>query len=62
MEQIIATPHDYPHAYVPNEKYLPDAIPNLHLYKPSSHGFEAKIRQRLDQLSQLDLAFTEDND
>ena len=62
MEQIIATPHDYPHAYVPNEKYLPDAIPNLHLYKPSGHGFEAKIRQRLDQLSQLDLAFTEDND
>ena len=26
-------PHDYPHAYVPNEKYLPDAIPNVR-YKP----------------------------
>lgn len=53
-------PHDYPHGYVPGETYLPDAIASSHLYKPSGHGFEAKIRQRLDQLSQLDLAFNED--
>jgi putative ATPase len=53
-------PHDYPHGYVPGETYLPEAIASSHLYKPSGHGFEAKIRQRLDQLSQLDLAFNED--
>ena len=53
-------PHDYPHGYVPGETYLPDAIASSHLYKPSGHGFEVKIRQRLDQLSQLDLAFNED--
>ena len=44
-------PHDYPHAYVPNEKYLPDAIPNVHLYKPSGHGFEQRSVSDLTNLA-----------
>lgn len=42
-------PHDYPEAFVP-ERYLPKAIENLTVYKPSDRGIEEKIKARLESL------------
>ena len=55
-------PHDYPHAYVPGETYLPDLLAAVRLYQPSDEGFESKIRQRLNVLAQLDRQSSRIND
>lgn len=46
--------HDEPGAYAAGEHYLPDAMPEQHLYQPSDRGLEAKIAQKLAYLKQLD--------
>ncbi len=46
--------HDYPHHYVPNERYFPDEIDNIKFYEPTNQGFEARIQERLKFLASLD--------
>ena len=46
--------HDYPHHYVPNENYWPDAMPAQQFYEPTNQGLEAKIVERLRFLKDLD--------
>jgi len=47
--------HDEPDAYAAGEQYFPDDMEPLHLYHPTDHGLEARIRERLDELRALDL-------
>lgn len=39
-------PHDEPHAYVANERYLPDEVSMGPFYEPSDRGAEKVIRER----------------
>lgn len=42
-------PHDYPGGVV-EQRYLPDGLPaGEPYYQPTDHGFEARIRKRLDE-------------
>ncbi len=41
-------PHDDPRGWVPQE-YLPADAAERHYYVPSSHGFEAEVRKRMDE-------------
>jgi putative ATPase len=46
--------HDEPDAYAAGERYLPDGMPDPKLYEPVARGLEARIRERLEELRQLD--------
>jgi putative ATPase len=45
--------HDEPHAYAPNENYFPEGL-NPTFYRPTDRGLEAKIREKLQFLRDLD--------
>jgi len=43
----------YPHdetGFSPEETYLPDELVDRRYYRPTDHGFEARIRERLSEL------------
>lgn len=44
-------PHDYPDGFVP-ERYLPEEIGSLELYKPTDRGIDIQIGERLNRLRQ----------
>jgi putative ATPase len=46
--------HDYPEAYVAGENYFPDDLPAIHFYQPTENGLEAKIKEKLNYLRNLD--------
>ncbi len=41
-------PHSYPGHFIP-QQYLPEILRGTHFYKPSSEGFEAAVKQRLEE-------------
>ena len=43
-------PHDSAEGYVAGVRYLPDELGNVRFYEPSTHGVEAKIKERLEGL------------
>ncbi len=43
-------PHDFDGAYVPAD-YLPEALAGQRFYQPTSSGYEAELRDRLDALA-----------
>lgn len=46
--------HDEAHAYASGESYFPEALKNACFYEPTEYGLEAKIKQRLNSLKELD--------
>jgi len=48
--------HDEPGAYAAGETYFPDALGERRYYQPTDRGLEAKIREKLARLRQLDAA------
>jgi len=46
--------HDEPDAYAAGEDYFPEGMKRPVFYEPTSYGLEAKIRERLDRLRELD--------
>lgn len=46
--------HNEEGAYAAGEQYLPDGLDELRFYQPTSRGMEAKISEKLAQLSELD--------
>jgi putative ATPase len=42
--------HDEPDAYAAGERYVPDALPERHYYRPVPRGFEIKIAEALARL------------
>jgi putative ATPase len=42
-------PHD-DSGFSPGEAYLPDELLDRRYYRPTDHGFEARIRERLNDL------------
>jgi putative ATPase len=46
--------HDEPDAYAAGERYLPEGMPDTRFYEPTPRGLEARIRERLDALGELD--------
>lgn len=46
--------HNEEGAYAAGEQYLPDGLEELSFYQPTSRGMEAKISEKLAQLSELD--------
>jgi putative ATPase len=46
--------HDEDEAYAAGETYLPDGMKPVRFYQPVDRGLEAKIRERLAHLRQLD--------
>ena len=48
-------PHAYQDHYVP-EQYLPGGMQGTYFYEPSDQGYEARLRQRLEQLRARDEA------
>ena len=46
--------HDEPEAYAAGEHYFPEGMKELRFYDPTPRGLEAKIRERLDRLRELD--------
>ncbi len=46
--------HDETGGYAAGERYLPDEIGEPRWYQPTSHGMEAKIREKLDTLRAMD--------
>ena len=47
--------HDEPEGYAAGEHYFPDAMPAKTFYRPTDRGLEARIREKLGHLRQLDL-------
>ena len=45
--------------FAPGEEYLPEALQGRRYYRPSQHGFEARIRERLERLRQAEDASDE---
>ena len=45
--------HDYPRHYV-EQQYLPDEIKDEVFYRPGDEGYEAKIKEHLQQLKEND--------
>lgn len=45
-------PHDYPGGFVP-ESYLPEALKDLRVYRPTDRGLDAQIRERLEHYRSL---------
>ncbi len=50
--------HDEPDAYAAGVHYFPDAMERQHYYEPVPRGLEIKIREKLQQLRQRDIAAT----
>jgi putative ATPase len=48
--------HDEADAYAAGERYLPDDMPDVSFYEPTSRGLEGKIRERLEALRARDQA------
>lgn len=48
--------HNYPHAFVAGERYLPAAIADTVFYQPNERGLEAKISEKLRWLQSLNQA------
>jgi putative ATPase len=46
--------HDEPHGYAAGETYMPDGVEEPRAYRPVDRGLEAKIREKLAWLRQLD--------
>ena len=46
--------HDEPEAYAAGESYFPDGMTPPQFYEPAPRGLEAKIREKLEQLRELD--------
>ena len=46
--------HDEPDAYAAGERYLPEGMRDPKFYEPTARGLEARIRDRLHELLQLD--------
>ena len=46
--------HDEPHAYAAGETYLPDEMAEPNWYRPTAHGLEGKIAEKLAFLRALD--------
>ncbi|MBI4207908.1 MAG: replication-associated recombination protein A [Betaproteobacteria bacterium] len=46
--------HDEPDAYAAGENYFPDEMTPPEFYAPTPRGLEAKIKERLDHLRELD--------
>jgi putative ATPase len=46
--------HDEADAYAAGERYLPEGMPDPKLYEPTPRGLEARIKERLAELRQLD--------
>jgi putative ATPase len=46
--------HDEPDAYAAGENYFPDGMQNPAFYRPTGRGLEARIREHLERLRQLD--------
>ncbi|HRQ05358.1 MAG TPA: replication-associated recombination protein A [Nitrosomonas halophila] len=46
--------HDEPGAYAAGENYLPEGLPEIRFYQPTSHGLEVKIAEKLAHLRELD--------
>ncbi len=46
--------HDEPHAYAAGENYLPEDMEKPQWYKPTERGLEAKIKEKLAFLQNLD--------
>lgn len=44
------TPHADPRGYLPGETYLPDAVVGTELYRPTQHGLERSIKEKLDAI------------
>ena len=48
--------HDEDEGYAASENYLPEGMPKVSFYRPTERGLEAKIREKMAQLRQLDQA------
>jgi putative ATPase len=48
--------HDEPQAYAAGEDYLPEGMPAVSFYEPTSRGLEGKIGEKLAHLRELDAA------
>ncbi|MGH8633581.1 MAG: replication-associated recombination protein A [Burkholderiales bacterium] len=46
--------HDEQDAYAAGENYFPEGMKQPHFYRPTERGLEARIREYLDRLRQLD--------
>lgn len=46
--------HDEPEGYAAGERYFPEGMPDRVYYRPAPRGLEIRIRERLEQLRQLD--------
>ncbi|WP_076411647.1 replication-associated recombination protein A [Shewanella sp. UCD-KL12] len=46
--------HDEPNSYASGECYFPERLAGSRFYHPTEHGFEKRIKTKLDQLAQLD--------
>jgi putative ATPase len=46
--------HDEPDAYAAGENYFPDDMQKPEFYVPTTQGLEARVREHLDRLRQLD--------
>jgi len=46
--------HDEPDAYAAGENYLPDELHGRHYYHPVPRGLELRIREKMEQLRQMD--------
>jgi putative ATPase len=46
--------HDEPEAFAAGESYFPEGMKKPEFYRPTERGLEAKIREHLEQLRQLD--------
>ncbi|MGH8727029.1 MAG: replication-associated recombination protein A [Burkholderiales bacterium] len=46
--------HDEPEAYAAGENYFPEGMQQTEFYRPTSHGLEANIKERLAYLRELD--------
>ena len=47
--------HDEPHSYASGECYFPPELAHSRFYYPTEHGFEKRIKTKLESLAQLDL-------
>ncbi|GAB3292932.1 replication-associated recombination protein A [Pseudidiomarina andamanensis] len=43
--------HDYPHAFVAGERYLPSAIAEIQLYQPNDRGLEKQLQEKLNWMN-----------
>jgi putative ATPase len=48
--------HDEPDAYAAGENYFPEGMDQPAFYRPTTQGLEARIREHLERLRQLDAA------